>query len=353
MLRCYDRLELNLKNMECSLENYGLVLGNFEDYLTEVSAQDQVKEALEGILKDIAPSSGLSSTEHTQLDDDVLSKVEHYAAWERQRAASRWNDDSEYAEFSAVPGLMQMAKAPPPEPNKPSEAEIKAYNLHQLRRQSTPGKVFLDKIKVELAIIFESVKSMELMTLQEQDGVLQKAHLCNLIVLHCINIEALLATVFSGSAEIADRLIQALDGEQVKILSHSIENKKHVYGSLCCLAISLHRNLEKNQQDVLAWLHSKFNPSLTRFESEKCNLIDKLRGKGLPQFIGRIQNKYRNARVHPAHFDFDLEGYSLFSDTCYATPTIRQWLEIGVNPRVFNFQEFGWVSALTAAAATR
>jgi|GEM_PF-5729282 len=339
--------------MEYPLENYGLVSGSFEDYLAEVSAQDQVREALDGILKDIAPGSGLSSIEQTPLDEEVLSKVEHYAAWERQHKSSLVYDDRDYTEFSRVRGFMQMAKVPPPEPNKPSEAEIKTYNLHQLRKKSTPGKVFLAKIELDLAMIFESVKSMEVMTLQEEDRVLQKAHLCNLIVLHCVNIEALLARVFSGSSEIADLLIQTLEAEQIKILSHSIENKKHVYGSLCCLAISLRRNLEMNQPDVLAWVHSRFNPSLTRFHREKCNLIEMLRGKGLPQFIGRIQNNYRNARVHPADFDFDLGRYSLFSDTCYATPSIRQWLEIGVNPGVSQFQEFGWVSALTAAAATR
>ena len=236
----------------------------------------------------------------------------------------------------------------------PTKAEIRSYRFHEKKSSSTPGVELLRRVSPSAADSLDLLVDSERRVLKEGAA---KPHLYSRIIAsQCIEIESVLQRLF---AQLPDAVHEQISGQltrkQVAILERATEREEHTLGSLQLICIGVNREVREGNEVVASWLHELFPKRVSRYRNERLVTLHEFASGNLPRYLGQVRVEYRNRTVHIKALDtgFTARDYRTFCDITYATQDLKQWLDLGVNPRHYQPKHFGWLSFLVTAAARK
>ncbi len=232
-------------------------------------------------------------------------------------------------------------------PAPAEEAKARALRWERASKLSVPAYPQLRGLDATLADRFGQVARWE-------TGLAPTEDCAQLVLLQSLRIEELLHQRFLRAADqsLSEVVRSHVDftGAREAIASFITGESKATLWTVQCWLIGFVRAVRAGETSAHEFLAARFMSPTSRYKDEQAETAELLSRSGLPRFVGRMRERYRNPLAHGTPMSVSSEDYARFCDTAYATESVTQWLDLGVSPSWHATQSPGWISVVVAAA---
>jgi hypothetical protein len=247
-----------------------------------------------------------------------------------------------------LPGITAGATLSPDAPlTRAAQEEARALRWERASKLSVPAYPQLRGLDSTLADRFGQVARWE-------TGLAPTEDCAQLVLLQSLRIEELLHQRFLRAADqsLSEVVRSHVDftGAREAITSFITGESKATLWTVQCWLIGFARAVRAGETTAHEFLTARFVSPTSRYKDEHVITAEFLSRSGLPRFVGRMRERFRNPLAHGTPMTVSSEDYARFCDAAYATESVTQWLDLGVSPLWHPTQSAGWISVVVAAA---